>query len=1054
MDFSRQIFFDNHPDPMWVFELDTLQFLAVNSVAEQEFGFSKKEFLAQTITDLRPKEDIPRLLTTLENMRDGFQIGGRWDLVRKDGTVMVADIRWHALEYANKKAVLASIRDVTRLAQLEQEREELLRRENRARKSAEEAANYFRSLFEAVPGRFLVLEPEDYKIAAVSDSYLESTMSRRENIRGRHLFEAFPAAPGYTDGVRKLRASLERVKGSMQADIMAVQRYPIRRPESLGGGFEERYWSTVNTPVRGPDGHLSLIIHWVEDVTDIVAQYGETPLDTAPLEAETMRRLQGRRKDVTLDVKLRARELQIANSRLNEHEANLRTAQRLLGLGIWKLDFVTGRLSWSDDVYDIYGVSPDEFGHDFDSYLALVHPDDRVEFLGNYQRFKQSGQTHFIFRHRILRPDGKIVHVRGIGEITQGSAGKKLTGVVQDLSEIIAREENLSQAVNLLRIAGEAAKFGGWRVTRTPLTVTWSAQTARIHGENDSFSPTLAKAISYYTPEYQTVIKTVFEDCLENGIPFDEIARLITAKGERIWIRAIGEPEKDEEGRIIAVQGAFQDISEFIETQEKTDQLSRQLVETLEHINDAFFTLNRDWCFSYLNSQAEIVLERSRHDLLGKNVWQEFPAAVGSIFQDEYEKAVSNNKTTRFTAAYEPLGKIFDISAFPTPEGIAVYFRDVTERKRAEEELRNSEERFRLVSRATNDVIWDWDLVNDTVWWNEATKTLFGYDPDLMPSGSASWTDHIHPDDTDRVVSSIHSTIQAISNNWFSEYRFMHANGSVREVIDRGFVIRDQQGKAIRMLGSMIDVTDQREMDRRLQQSQKLESIGQLTGGVAHDFNNLLTVIIGNAEMLSESVPSPELRKLAEMTMTAAERGAEMTNRLLAFARRQTLAPRLINVVEHIDDMANLFRRTLSANISIEIIHTRDVFRAEIDPSQLESALLNLVINARDAMPDGGKLVIETSEICLGESDISNNTDMLPGHYVSISVSDTGTGMSPEVIKNAFEPFFTTKDVGKGSGLGLSMVYGFAKQSGGDCKIISERETGTTVSLYFPSVAL
>lgn len=572
-----------------------------------------------------------------------------------------------------------------------------------------------------------------------------------------------------------------------------------------------------------------------------------------------------------------------------------------------------------------------------------------------------------------------------------------------------------------------------------------------VHGEPDNFSPTLDKAISYYTPEYQTVIKTVFDDCLEKGIPFDETARLVTAKGERIWIRAIGEPEKDEDGRIVAVQGAFQDISEFIETQEKSDQLSRRLVETLEHISDAFFTLDHNWCFSYLNSQAEIVLERSRHDLLGKNVWQEFPDAVGSIFEAEYEKALSNKVTTRFTAAYDPLGKTFDISAFPTPEGLAVYFRDVTERKRAEEELRNSEERFRLVSRATNDVIWDWDLAKDTVWWNEATRTLFGYDPALMPSGSTSWTDHIHPDDTDRVVSSIHATIQSAGNNWFSEYRYMHADGSVREVIDRGFIIRDQHGKAVRILGSMVDVTDQREMDRRLQQSQKLESIGQLTGGVAHDFNNLLTVIIGNSEMLAENVPSPELRKLAEMTMTAAERGAEMTNCLLAFARRQTLAPRLINVVEHIDDMASLLRRTLSANISIEIVHTKEVFRAEIDPSQFEAALLNLVINARDAMPDGGKLVIETSEICLKAGDISDSGDMVPGNYVEISVSDTGTGMSPEVIANAFEPFFTTKDIGKGSGLGLSMVYGFAKQSGGDCKIISEKNTGTTVSLYFPS---
>ncbi|UKV16941.1 PAS domain-containing protein [Thalassospiraceae bacterium SW-3-3] len=1039
---------------MWVFNLDTLEFLAVNNTAVQEFGFSQEEFLDRTISDLRPRDDIPRLLTALENIRDGFQVGGRWNLFRKNGSVMVADIRWHTLDYGKKKAILASIRDVTRLAELEQEREELLRRENRAREDAEYAANYFRSLFEAVPGRFLVLEPEDFKISAVSDSYLEITMTNRRDIRGRNLFEAFPAAPDDidADGVRKLRASLERVKSNLQTDIMAVQRYPIRRPESQGGGFEERYWSTVNTPVLGPDGELRFIIHWVEDVTDIVTQYGKTAPDPVPDVSETIRQFPDQRKNVALDIKLRARELQIANNRLNEHEANLRTAQRLLGLGTWKLNLATGKLSWSDDVYDIYGVSPDRFGHDFDSYLALVHPEDREEMLENYQSFKQSGDDHFVFRHRIVRLDGKVIHVRGIGEITKGTSSRKLTGVVQDLSEIIAREETLSQAVNLLRIAGNAAKFGGWRVTKDPLKVVWGTQTARIHDEADDFSPTLEKAISYYTPEYQKVISTVFNDCLENGKPFDETARIITAKGKRIWIRAIGEAERDQDGKITAVQGAFQDISEFIETQAKTDELSRKLVETLEHISDAFFTLDQNWCFSYLNSQAENVLERSRHELLGKKVWDEFPAAVGSIFQTEYEKAISNNQTTRFTAAYQPLGKTFDVSAFPAPEGIAVYFRDVTERIQAEEYLKSSEERFRLVSRATNDVIWDWDLVRDIVWWNDATKTLFGYDPHVMPSDSTSWTDHIHPEDTDRVISGIHKVIQGKENNWFSEYRFFHANGSVREVVDRGFVIRDHQGKAIRMLGSMIDVTEQREIDRRLQQSQKLEAIGQLTGGVAHDFNNLLTVIIGNSEMLAEKMPTPELRKIAEMTMTAAERGAEMTNRLLSFARRQTLAPRLINVVSHIDDMADLFRRTLSANISIEIRHSRKEIQVEIDPPQFEAALLNLVINARDAMPEGGELTIETVETFLDTSDIPDDAEISPGSYVSISVTDTGTGMSPDIINNVFEPFFTTKDVGKGSGLGLSMVYGFARQSGGYCKILSHESMGTTVSLYFPII--
>ena len=229
-----------------------------------------------------------------------------------------------------------------------------------------------------------------------------------------------------------------------------------------------------------------------------------------------------------------------------------------------------------------------------------------------------------------------------------------------------------------------------------------------------------------------------------------------------------------------------------------------------------------------------------------------------------------------------------------------------------------------------------------------------------------------------------------------------------------------------------------------------MEAIGQLTGGLAHDFNNLLTVILGNAEALAEQVDDPRLRGLAEITQTAAERGAELTSQLLAFSRRQALEPKVIDVNKLISGMDKMMRRMIGAHIEIELIRGAGLWNATADPAQLESALLNLAINARDAMGSGGKLTIETCNSHIDETYAATHDEVAPGRYVLISVTDTGTGMSPETMAKAFDPFFSTKEVGKGTGLGLSMVFGFVKQSGGHIRIRSQVGVGTTVELYLP----
>ncbi len=245
--------------------------------------------------------------------------------------------------------------------------------------------------------------------------------------------------------------------------------------------------------------------------------------------------------------------------------------------------------------------------------------------------------------------------------------------------------------------------------------------------------------------------------------------------------------------------------------------------------------------------------------------------------------------------------------------------------------------------------------------------------------------------------------------------------------------------------------TELLEQQQQLHQAQKMEAVGQLTGGIAHDFNNLLTIIIGNVDALATLFDSqPKAKEFADLALKASLRGADLTRQLLAFSRQQRLQPRVIDLNELVKGVTSLLRRTIGTNIEIRTELDSDLWLAEVDPAQVESAVVNLAVNARDAMPNGGQLTIETANKILDGSYAAENADVVAGNYAMLSVTDTGTGIPAAILNRVFDPFFTTKEVGKGTGLGLSMVYGFVKQSGGHARIYSEEGHGTAVRLYLP----
>lgn len=377
--------------------------------------------------------------------------------------------------------------------------------------------------------------------------------------------------------------------------------------------------------------------------------------------------------------------------------------------------------------------------------------------------------------------------------------------------------------------------------------------------------------------------------------------------------------------------------------------------------------------------------------------------------------------------------------------------RDLTERKASEQALREGAERLRaLVETAVDGVILI-DSNGAVLMFNPACERLFGYSVrEVIGQNVRMLMPGPYREEHDTYIGNYLRTAAPKVIGIGREVEGQRKDGTTFPM-DLSVGEAKQDDESI-FVGIIHDLTARKRTEEQLVQAQKMETVGQLSGGIAHDFNNLLTVILGNAEALSSRLKArADLRHVAETIVVAAERGAELTQRLLAFSRRQMLQPTAINCNALVENMQVLLKRTLREDIDLRIAVTPGPVFAMADSAQLESALLNLSLNAQDAMPAGGVLTLSVEEIELDETTLGRHADLRPGRYVSVCVTDDGEGMSKETLERAFEPFYTTKEVGKGSGLGLSMVYGFVKQSNGHVAIYSEQGLGTSVRLYLPA---
>jgi PAS domain S-box-containing protein len=495
--------------------------------------------------------------------------------------------------------------------------------------------------------------------------------------------------------------------------------------------------------------------------------------------------------------------------------------------------------------------------------------------------------------------------------------------------------------------------------------------------------------------------------------------------------------------------------------------------------------------YRFVNHAYEHWYDRPRETIEGQHMRELLGESVYVRLRGYIEEALAGNQVH-----YETLvprrggeGRWVDLTYVPRAaadgrtQGFYVLIADISERRHAEDAARASEERLRLARAAAGIGLWDWDVEKGELLWSDETFRIHGLEPGSVKPSYEAWFATMPPEDRERIAQEL-AERSYLGRDPDYEFRTVWPDGSVHWAISKGRVFRDENDRIVRLSGVIYDVTQMREAAEALRtmndtlaervaertrqlereaeqrrvaeaallQAQKLEAVGKLTGGVAHDFNNLLTTVIGNLELIGRAVVDDErVRRLVTAAERAATRGARLTESLLAFARVRPMRRETIDVNLMVRDFSALVRRAVGEAVQVELDLDLAVDAVHTDAAQLEAALLNLALNARDAMPDGGTLVLRTRNATLDAEDLADNQDARPGSFVEILVRDTGTGIPEEVRRRVFEPFFTSKEVGKGSGLGLSQVFGFARKSGGDVRLDSVPGEGTTVRLFLPS---
>ena len=488
------------------------------------------------------------------------------------------------------------------------------------------------------------------------------------------------------------------------------------------------------------------------------------------------------------------------------------------------------------------------------------------------------------------------------------------------------------------------------------------------------------------------------------------------------------------------------------------------LAQVLEAVRDCVIFTDLQGHIRYWNRGAEEVFGYSAEEMIGQTPAMLYPAGSNPaglavdlqaiLAGREYVGTWQGRRKDGATIWVDVKTSVVRDAA-GAPLGFLGVSKDATARVEIQAALAKSERRYRLVSQASREALWEWDLASDKVEWSAGAEVILGYDPGTVSPNGALGPAHMHPDDRARVEAGLTTALVGRADTWAEEYRIRRKNGTYAIVSDRAYIERDADGIPLRVVGAVADITQRRQAEEHLQQTDRLEAVGRLAGGIAHDLNNMLTSILGWAEYLDRGLTpgSSAASDLGQIT-TAATRAATLAQQLLAFARRDMLRPRPTDLNSVVVDAAALLRPLLPPKIDLKLALSASISPILADRSRMEQVIVNLVLNARDAIGNEGRVTVETASVTLDGDYIDRHAPVAiqPGRYSLLAVSDTGHGMDRDTLSRIFEPFYTTKPTGQGTGLGLATVYGSVKQAGGLVWAYSEPGLGTVIKVYLPEI--
>ena len=707
-----------------------------------------------------------------------------------------------------------------------------------------------------------------------------------------------------------------------------------------------------------------------------------------------------------------------------------------------------GREVWGNDRWREAAGARE--GPEAQDWTARVHPDDRPA-VGRVLRQAGGESREASAEFRLRGADGAYRWM--LCRFAPGPGAEGLPGLLAactDLTERRAAEESLRRSEELFSRAFQAS----------PAAISISTvEDGKYLYVNDRFLQLIGRTRQDVVGRTSLDV-TFWGDPEERQRTLAELARKGSLRDVPVGIRrptgerrdALVSLELVELGGQECLLGLSYDVTERKQAEAAVHASEERFRALVENSSEAIVLVNGTGAVLYQSPSAFRILGYAAEERLGRNALDlvhpedltraraTIQACVSSPGQAPH---VLEARVRRKDESWRDLEMVLtNHLADAAVHAIIVNYRDVTERKLAEETLRRSQEWLERAQAVAHVGSWVSGVdARAKLEWSAETLRIFGLDESAFDGRAETFFGIVHPEDLAAVQEASRAAI-AGEAPYSIDHRIQRADGSVRWVHEDADVLRDEQGRATSLIGTVQDITDRRRLEEQLVQSQKMEAIGRLAGGIAHDFNNLLTAIFGYADLLARGVKEmPRLLRNVQEILHAAERAAGLTRQLLAFSRKQVLQPRVLSLNAAVAGMETMLRRLIGEDVQLFTALDPGLGQARADPGQLEQVILNLAVNARDAMPQGGQLIVETA-----------NVDLEDDRYVMLAVSDTGVGMDADVRRHLFEPFFTTKGPGKGTGLGLATVYGIVAQSGGSIRVQSEPGHGTTFKVFLPRV--